>query len=52
LRRMARPVPEDLLYQLPPPPRYCRYVVIGGHVCLVDEGYRVRDVIHLEFNLR
>ncbi|HLY63444.1 MAG TPA: hypothetical protein VKV95_22105 [Terriglobia bacterium] len=51
MRRMARPVPQDLLYQLQPPPRHYRYVVIGGHVCLVDEGYRIHDVIHLEANL-
>jgi hypothetical protein len=51
MRRMARPVPEDLLYQLPPCPRHYRYVVIGGHVCLVDGGYRIHDVIHMELNL-
>jgi len=51
LRRRCHPVPEDLEYRLPPPPRYCRYVVIGGHLCLIDNGYRVHDVIHFEFNL-
>lgn len=50
MRRMSRPVPEDLMYQLPPCPRHYRYVVIGGHICLVDRGYRVHDVIHLELN--
>jgi hypothetical protein len=25
-------------------------VVIGGHVCLIDRGYRVHDAIHLEFS--
>lgn len=51
MRRMCRPVPEDLAYRLPPPPRHCRYVVIGGHLCLIDNGYHVHDVIHFELNL-
>ena len=51
MRRMCRPVPEDLGYRLPPPPRNCRYVVIGGHLCLIDNGYRVQDVIHFELHL-
>lgn len=51
MRRMCHPVPEDLAYRLPQPPRNCRYVVIGGHLCLIDNGYRVRDVIHFELNL-
>lgn len=52
MRRMARPIPGDLRYRLAPPPPHYRYVVIGGHVCLVDEGYRIHDVIHMELNLR
>jgi len=52
MRRMAYPVPEDLLYELPPCPRHYRYVVIGGHICLVDDGYRVQDMIHVEINFR
>jgi Ni/Co efflux regulator RcnB len=52
MRRMAYPVPDDLLYQLPPCPRHYRYVAIGGHICLVDRGYRVHDLIHLEINFR
>lgn len=52
MRRMAYPVPEDLLYELPPCPRHYRYVVIGGQICLVDGGYRVHDLIHLEINFR
>ncbi len=51
LRERCRPVPEDLAYRLGPPPRNCRFVLIGGHICLIDRGYRVRDVIHLELNL-
>lgn len=52
MRRMAYRVPDDLLYELPPCPRHYRYVVIGGHICLVDRGYRVHDLIHLEINFR
>ncbi|HEV2348468.1 MAG TPA: hypothetical protein VG028_01345 [Terriglobia bacterium] len=52
MRRMCRPVPYDLLQELPPCPRRYRYVVIGGHICLLDRGYRVHDVIHLEVNFR
>ncbi len=51
MRRMCHPIPEDLAYRLPPPRRHCRYVVIGGHLCLIDNGYRVQDVIHFELNL-
>jgi hypothetical protein len=52
MRRMSYPVPEDLMHELPPCPRHYRYVVIGGHICLVDGGYRVQDLIHLEVNFR
>jgi hypothetical protein len=45
-RGRMRPVPAGL--RLPPPPRHQRYVVIGGHIVLIDDGYRVHDVIHLE----
>lgn len=49
-RRRFHPVPHDLLIELaPPPPRY-RYVVLGDHICLVDGGYHLVDVIHLELN--
>lgn len=49
-RRRIRPVPHDLLITLEPPPRHYRYVVIGDHLCLVDSGYRVEDVLHLELS--
>jgi hypothetical protein len=52
MRRMSRPVPEDLLYQLPPCPRHYRYIEIGDHILLVDRRYRVHDLIHLELNFR
>jgi hypothetical protein len=48
LRRLARPVPADLLGLLPARPRYLRYVIVGDHVCLIDNQWVVRDVVHLE----
>ena len=50
MRRLSRPAPPDLTRGLGPAPRGYRYVVIGGHVVLVDNGYRVHDAIHLELN--
>ena len=50
MRRMAHPAPYELTRNYGPPPRGYRYVVIGGHVVLVDRGYRIHDVIHLEIN--
>ena len=50
MRRWARPAPYDMIRGLGPPPPGYRYVVIGGHVVLVDRGYRVHDAIHLELN--
>ena len=50
MRRMCRPAPPDLVLGLAPAPYGYRYVVIGGHICLIDRGYRVHDTIHLEFN--
>jgi len=51
MRRMARPIPYDLMRRLPPPPPGYRYVVIGGHIVMVDSWSRVHDVIHPELNL-
>jgi Ni/Co efflux regulator RcnB len=48
-RARCRPVPEDLLVELPPPPRHYRYYIVGGHVVLVDRGWRVADVININF---
>lgn len=48
LRRLARPVPADLLGRLPPRPRYLRYMIVGDHVCLIDNRWIVRDVLHFE----
>ena len=50
IRRAIRPVPRDLFGRLAPPPQGYRYVVIGDHVCLVDRGYRIHDVLHFELN--
>ena len=48
-RARCHPVPPDLYAELPPPPPYYRYYVIGGHVVLVDRGWRVADVININF---
>ncbi len=47
LRRHVHPAPADLYRQLPPPPRRQKYVAIGSHVALIDNGYNVQAVIHL-----
>jgi len=51
MRKMCRPAPPDLVRGLAPAPAGYRYVVIGGHVCLVDHDYRIHDTIHLEIGL-
>jgi len=51
MRRRSYPVPAGLARGFGPPPRGYRYLVIGGHVVLVDDGYRVHDVIRLEIIL-
>jgi hypothetical protein len=51
MRHRIHPVPADLLDRLPPCPRHYRYVVIGGHICLIDDSFQVSDVIHFELNL-
>ena len=50
MRRRIHPIPTDYYRRLPPPPRGYRYVFIGGHACLIDNDYRVHDVIHFELN--
>jgi len=50
LRRKTYAAPDDLRRRLPPAPRGYRYLVVGGHVILVDDGYRIHDVVHLELN--
>jgi hypothetical protein len=51
MRRAYRPVPHDLLVRLGPAPHGYRYVVIGDHVVLVDDGWRIHDVLHFDVNL-
>jgi hypothetical protein len=51
LRNMVLPAPPDLVRGLAPAPSGDRYVVLGGHVCLIDGEYRIQDTIHLEASL-
>jgi Ni/Co efflux regulator RcnB len=44
LRRHMHPVPADLVRRYGPAPRGYRYVVIGGNVVLIDDGYQVHDL--------
>ena len=50
-RRRSYPVPPGMARAFRQPPPGFRYLVIGGHVVLVDDGFRVHDVIRLEFIL-
>jgi Ni/Co efflux regulator RcnB len=47
LRHRVHAAPHDLVSQLPPPARGHRYVVIGGHVGLIDNRNHVKGVIRL-----
>ena len=51
MRGMSRPAPPEMTRGLGPAPRGYSYVVIGGHMVLIDGGYRVHDAIHLHINL-
>lgn len=49
LRRRIERVPEGLERELPPPPRDCEHVIIGGHIVLLNRRtFVVLDIIHLE----
>jgi hypothetical protein len=50
MRRRIHSLPADYYRQLPPAPRGYRYVLLDGHACLIDNDYRVHDVIHFELN--
>ena len=50
MRKMSRQAPNDLTRGLGGAPKGYRYVVIGGHVVLVDNGYRVHDTINLHIS--
>ena len=47
LRNKVHAAPRDLTRQLPPPPPQHRYVALGDHVALMDNGHNVKAVIHL-----
>jgi hypothetical protein len=47
LRGQIHPVPSDLLHLLAPPPGIYRYAIVGWHLVLIDDSYRVFDVIHV-----
>jgi hypothetical protein len=51
MRGMMRPATIELTRGLGRAPHGYRYVVIGGHVVLIDSGYRVHDAIHFEINI-
>ncbi len=49
LRKKVQDCPEDLERRLPPPPRDCRHVVIGGHIVLLNtRTFVIVDVFHFE----
>jgi hypothetical protein len=48
MRRWSHPLPEEVISQMDPLPRYWRVVVIGDHAVLVDADWNVRDVFHFE----
>lgn len=50
-RQRMYPAPAPLVRTFAPPPRGYRYVTFGGHIILVDDGYRVADVIRLQINI-
>jgi hypothetical protein len=50
MQRMSRPAPYDMIRGLGRAPRGYRYIVIGGHVVLVDNRYRVHDTIRFELD--
>ena len=51
MRRMSRPAPYEMTRGFGRAPRGYRYVVIDGHVVLIDDGYRVHDATHFEVNV-
>jgi hypothetical protein len=50
MRRMSRPAPKDMMRGLGSAPHGYHYIIIGGHVVLVDNGYRVHDSIHFHIS--
>jgi Ni/Co efflux regulator RcnB len=50
LRREMHSLPPDLYRQYGPAPRGYRYVIIGGNIVMIDDGYQVQDVFTLTLN--
>jgi hypothetical protein len=50
MRRMSRSAPKDMVLGLGRAPSGYRYIVIGGHVVLVDNEYRVHDTVRIQLN--
>jgi Ni/Co efflux regulator RcnB len=49
LRKKIQRCPEELERRLPPPPRDCEHVVIGGHIVLLNrKTFVVLDIFHVE----
>ncbi len=48
MRRWAHPVPHELADRLHPLPPGFRYMVMGNHICIVDDAWNVRDIYHFE----
>ena len=51
MRRNVYPVPVVLERRFAPAPVGYRYVVLGGHIVVVDAAFRVFDVIRMEIVL-
>lgn len=50
LRQRAYAAPSDLTRSFAPAPRGYRYMVVGGHIVLVDASFRVADVFRLNIS--
>jgi len=51
LQKRIHPCPEELERRLPPPPRDCAHVFIGGHIVLLNRKTNVVvDVFRFEIN--
>jgi len=46
MQRGGRQLPRELAEHLGPVPHGWRYIILGDHVCLVDAGWRIRDVLN------
>jgi hypothetical protein len=48
MRAWARPAPRDLYGRLAPLPGGYRYMIVGDHLIVVDNEWRIMDVNHFE----